>query len=77
MNKIKEMNSIFVFRGHNFVNSNFPLLDWIYSQCNSNHIRIIDKFWLGPWLFNYLNYCNRILWDLHYKNENGRKFLYL
>lgn len=45
MNKIKYMYIVYIYPGYHYVKTNFPFPDWIYRQCNSKDIEIIDKFW--------------------------------
>jgi hypothetical protein len=79
MNKIKELNSIFIYRDSYHESIEFPFLDWIYIQCSSKDIRIIDKFWFEHWdcrFFSCLNYNDWMLWDLYLENKYNNKFLY-
>jgi hypothetical protein len=73
MNKIIKMYVIDVYEypDYPYGEVNFPFLDWIYEQCDSKDIKIIDKF-----LFKYW-YYNGILWNLYTKTQEDDKFLYL
>ena len=71
MKKIKEMYSIFAFYNFQYENVDLYFLDWIHTRCNSKDIGIVKKFWFKCW------YCYFSLRDSHYKNENGKKFLFL
>ncbi len=76
MNKI---NIVFIYCDYSG-NTALSFLDWIYRQCNSKDIEIIDKFWFdhSHCRFSHrLNCCNLIFWKLHLKNRNDKKFLYL
>jgi hypothetical protein len=61
MNRIKEINSFFVYQGYPSKSINLPFLDNIYSQCNSSHIEIIEKLWFDHWLYCNLDHYSGIL----------------
>jgi hypothetical protein len=62
MNKIKEINIVFMYHGYRYKCVESPFLDKIHSQCTSKHIEIIDKFWFKHWLFETLyDLCSRLV----------------
>ena len=70
MRKIKEMNTFFVHNDFYYASKDFPFLDWIYSQCNSNVKYRYKK--TRPFLYNlsvttYPFEKNGIKYDYHHK----------
>jgi hypothetical protein len=70
MRKIKKMNIVFIYRDYSG-DTVLSFLGWIYKQCNSKDIKIIEKFWFDYW------HLNGIIWNLSPRNENDKEILYL
>ena len=72
MNRIKKMNSIFILYRFQYKTAELSFLNWIYIQCNSKDIEIINKLWFYyPHLLNH-----SMLYDLYSRNGKYEKFLY-
>ena len=71
MNKINEIYSFFIFYNLKYEKVYLPFLDRIYNQCCLKDIGICYTFWFDH------PHCYFLLWEIYYKNEKDKKFLYL